>query len=228
MFYDLVILDLDGVIADQRCAATGVLNYLAAEDGLSTVPASAVDQLEDRTAAGLASLLPLSRWRRKYLAYRLGRLLGTCTDAIRMHAGMEAAILWLCAADLEVAVVSSWPMATVRDVLGEALSSAVDHIEAGHPWGGRRRQLARVLTASGMRPHRCLYVGDRGEDGETARLLGLNFGAVAWGRMALKPLLDTLPDEVFGQPAEFDGLTVPCHCAAPIRPPALVASLQAA
>lgn len=210
MHYELLVFDLEGTLADPLPATIGILNFLAEGRGLTGLRRHDAARLADRSAAGLARQLPLCAWRRRQVARRIESLLPREVDAIGLRDGIEATLGDLARRGRRIAVVSRWPGAAARSLLGDRLVAAIDHLEPGRPLVSGRRRLARVLDAFDVRPCRALHVSDRCEDAGLARSLGMSVGAAAWGRTAIDRLRSLSPEEIFHAPDELLRLSDPC------------------
>lgn len=102
-------------------------------------------------------------------------------DEIRLFPGSEDLLRQLSAGGTRIAIVSSNSESNIRQILGEELSSLVEHYECGASFFGKSRKLRRVIKKCGLPAEAILSVGDEMRDLTATLDVGLPFGAVSWG-----------------------------------------------
>jgi len=95
-----------------------------------------------------------------------------------------------------LALVSSDSEANVRTALGEH-AGLMSQFACGASMFGKAIKYKAVLKRSGLAETDAICIGDEVRDGEAARQVGIDFGAVSWGYARLEALRRTSPVLVF-------------------------------
>ncbi|UGB46277.1 HAD hydrolase-like protein [Frateuria edaphi] len=195
MRYDLIIFDLDGTLADSFPFFVSVHNSLADRHGFRRIEPAEVEPLRRLSAREIMRRLGLPRWKLPLVARSFVRLMREAD--VRLFDGVAEALETLHVRGVATALVSSNTSDNCRRILGDEHWRRLAHVECGASIFGKRRRIARVLSATGTLPPRAIYVGDQITDGEAARAAGVDFGAVAWGYGAPQSLQRLLPAHLF-------------------------------
>jgi len=206
MQYELIIFDLDGTLADSFPFFVGVHNRLASRHGFRRIESSEVEALRGLSTRELMRHVGLPRWKLPWVARSFVRLMHAEGQHVAPFDGVDEMLRMLDASGVALALVSSNSAGNCRRVLGEEHWHRFVHVECGASIFGKRRRIARVLEATGIRAHRALYVGDQLTDAEAARASGVAFGAVGWGYASFDALLAADPDHAFARVGDLRGL----------------------
>lgn len=183
-----VLLDLDGTLVD---SATLIVEHLAAALAATGVPPVPPDRLRLLVGPPFEQALPelgltAEQTAAAIVTYRTSydRVAGTATP---LYPGVPALLHRLRAAGLRLAVATSKPEPTARDIvagvgIGEhfELVGGADH---GRGRMGKAAVIGSVLRRLDLDPRRepVLMVGDRHHDVDGAAAFGLPAIGVAWG-----------------------------------------------
>jgi phosphoglycolate phosphatase len=183
-----VIFDLDGTLIDSAAGILRALEGALAGAGLPPrVPLTSalIGPPLRQVLAALAGTEDADVMARLAGDFRAQYDAAGCLEA-RPFPGVEAMLDGLVAAGIPLMVATNkravptqrimahlgWDRRFVRVVSLDGVSP---------PVGAKAALLAHLVREQGLRPGRCLYVGDRVEDWQAARACGLPFAGAAWG-----------------------------------------------
>ena len=179
MRYDLIILDLDGTLADSFPFFTSVHNQLAERYGFRRIDGADIETLRGQSARDVMRHVGLPRWKLPAVARRFVHLMRAAE--VPLFDGIGEALHQLHRRGVALALVSSNAADNCRRILGDEHWRQLVHVECGASIFGKRRRIERVLKATRTPRERALYVGDQITDAEAAHAAGVAFCAVAWG-----------------------------------------------
>jgi phosphoglycolate phosphatase len=201
MRYDLVILDLDGTLADSFPFFASVHNQLAQRYGFRSIDAADVEMLRGRSARDVMRHVGLPRWKLPAVARRFVHLMRAAE--VPLFDGIAEALHQLHRRGVALALVSSNAADNCRRILGEENWQRLVHVECGASIFGKRRRIERVLKATRTPRERALYVGDQITDAEAAHAAGVAFCAVAWGYATAASLRAAKPRHLLEETREL-------------------------
>jgi phosphoglycolate phosphatase len=200
MAYKLVILDLDGTLADTFPWFLSVLNGVADRYRFKRIEKHEVERLRGFSARQIIRHLGVPAWKLPLIARHMRSLSARDIDGLKLFDGIDTMLRSLSKADLVLAVVSSNSEENVRRLLGPGLAELIGHFACGASLFGKAAKLRKVLKASGVSPGEVICIGDEIRDYEAARRVGLAFGAVSWGFTSPEALQALTPEAVFPSP----------------------------
>ncbi len=197
MKYRLFIFDFDGTLSDSFPWFTGALNIVAGELGFRKVEGHEVETLRRCGPREVIKYLGIPFWKIPLIAWRLRRLMARDLHRISLFEGAADLLRHLSSRGATLALVTSNSRENVRCLLGPEVSSLISYYECGTSTFGKSARLRRVLRRSGISCSEAIYVGDEIRDLESARRVGIAFGAVSWGYGDAESLKMSSPTEVF-------------------------------
>jgi phosphoglycolate phosphatase len=196
MRYSLVILDLDGTLADSFPWFQRNLNDVADRFGFRRVAEGDVDMLRHAGTRDILHHLDVPLWKVPMIASHMRRLKAAHIAEIPLFDGVDAMLRALADAGLRLALVSSDSNANVRRVLGKS-AALFNDFECGAAIFGKAAKFRRILKRAGVDAAQAIAIGDETRDLEAARETGIACGAVTWGYAAPNALKAREPDLIF-------------------------------
>lgn len=181
MKYRLAAFDFDGTLADTLPWFESVMDGVADKYGFRKASAADKAQLRHRSTREIMAFLEVPVWKLPAIMAHVRQLMREIDPAVRMFAGVPAALAQLKAAGLRLAVCSSNSLDNVRRVLGPQTGALIDDYECGADLFGKPAKLARLMARHGVERTRCILIGDEMRDIDAARKAGVMAGSVAWG-----------------------------------------------
>jgi len=210
---DVVLFDLDGVLADSRAAISGCINHALAAGGHPVVPEADLHRRIARSCRACSAISSARRWSpRRWPAasrYRERYATASLTDTV-LTPGMATVLAGL-AARRRLGVATSKPRAFVEPLL--AALGVREHFtvvagpELGAALEDKTATVAAALRALGARGG--AMVGDTAFDMVAARAHGLRAVGVAWGIGTAQELRDAGADVLVSEPAELEAAVSP-------------------
>jgi phosphoglycolate phosphatase len=196
MRYSLVILDLDGTLADSFPWFQRNLNDVADRFGFRRVAEGDVDMLRHAGTRDILNHLDVPLWKVPMIASHMRRLKTAHIAEIPLFDGVHTMLRTLAGAGLRLALVSSDSNGNVRRQLGKSVALFSD-FECGAAIFGKAAKFRRILARAAVDATRVIAIGDETRDIEAARETGIACGAVTWGYAAPNALRAREPDFVF-------------------------------
>lgn len=200
--YKLVIFDFDGALADRARWLASELNGLSGRFGFRPVTDSEMERLQGCDERSILRRLGTTVWQRPLIARQLRRRLDQDAERIQLFPGAKALLRRLAGAGVVLGVVSSYPAAYVRRILGAEAAALIEHYHCGPTLFGRAARLRRLVKRARVRPCDSFCIGHERQDIEAARQAGLACGAVAWGHPQRELLAELNATWVFDTPDE--------------------------
>lgn len=198
----LVVLDLDGTLADSFPWFLSVLPDVAARHGFrAPVDAAEGEALRLLGPREILARLGVPPWRLPLIAREMRQR--KATAHVPAFPGTAEMLARLHAAGVRLALATSDSEANARRALGPESAARIAHWGCGASLFGKAALLRRVLAEAGMPPAEALMIGDELRDAEAARATGLGFAAVAWGYNAPAALAGTAPVALFTRMEEI-------------------------
>ena len=175
-----LILDFDGVIADSRAAAHGVMDQVARHKG--------VEPLNEHEVARLTMRQLFKRMRIRWFEIpyyvRLGRReMARQSDIIALHLEVLPTLVWAQAEQIPLMIVSSNGTPLIEAVLSRHLPRIkFDRIVGDAPLFGKHRAIKRLMKKRALTSDQVVYLGDEVRDIQAARRAGVACAAVGWGK----------------------------------------------
>jgi phosphoglycolate phosphatase len=196
MRYSLVILDLDGTLADSFPWFQRNLNDVADRFGFRRVAEGDVDMLRHAGTRDILHHLDVPLWKVPMIASHMRRLKAAHIAEIPLFDGVDIMLRALADAGLRLALVSSDSNGNVRRLLGKSAALFSD-FECGAAIFGKAAKFRRIVKRAGVDAAQAIAIGDETRDIEAARDTGIACGAVTWGYAAPNALRAREPDLVF-------------------------------
>jgi phosphoglycolate phosphatase len=209
MPYALVILDLDGTLADSFPWFLSVLNTVAREFKFREVAESDIEPLRHGGVDDILRKLEVPLWKVPRIAHRMRAMKRADMARIPLFPGVDTMLRVLSDAGVTLALVSSDNEANVRDMLGDANTALISHFACGASLFGKAAKFKRVMKLAGVAPGATIAIGDEIRDIEAARAAGIACGAVTWGYAAPEALRARKPDVVFEKIEEIAAMFAP-------------------
>ncbi len=183
-----VIFDLDGTLADTATDITRALNHVLALHGLPTYDEPAVlrmvgdgrDQLIARAAPEVGPALRAALLREYDERYLEHMIEATCP-----YRGIEQLLAELTARRVPLGVLSNKPDDAARALAAALFPTvpfrAVRGQRPGTPLKPDPTEALELAVLLGVKPGRCILVGDSGVDIQTAAAAGMKPVGAAWG-----------------------------------------------
>ncbi len=196
MPYSLVILDLDGTLADSFPWFLRNVNDVADRYGFRRVAGGEVEALRHASTGEILRRLEVPRWKLPFIARHMRRLKTEQAAEIPLFAGADAMLHALSRNGMRLALVSSDTEANARQKLGREAALFSDFDCAASLYG-KAAKFRRVLQRTGVSAAQAISIGDETRDIEAARAAGIACGAVTWGYAAARALRAHRPDLMF-------------------------------
>jgi phosphoglycolate phosphatase len=197
MRYALVILDLDGTLADSLPWFRDHVNDVADRFGFRRVAEEDIGPLRRAGTQEILARLEVPRWKVPMIARHMRRLKTAHLAEIPLFPGADAMLRALHAGGVRLALVSSDLEANARAQLGEANAALISDFACGASLFGKAAKFRRVLKRAGLSRASAIAIGDEVRDIEAARAAGVSCGAVTWGYAAPETLRALEPDLLF-------------------------------
>jgi phosphoglycolate phosphatase len=196
MPYSLVILDLDGTLADSFGWFLRHVNDVADRFKFRRVADEDIEELRHAGSREIVARLEVPAWKIPLIARHMRRLKAQHLSDIALFPGAEALLRTLKDGGLQLSLVSSDSEANARRLLGEA-AAHVSWFDCGASIFGKAAKFRRVVKRAGVAPSQVISIGDETRDIEAARAVGIACGAVSWGYAAPGKLRALGPDLMF-------------------------------
>jgi phosphoglycolate phosphatase len=196
MPYSLVILDLDGTLADSLGWFLRHVNDVADRFNFRRVADEDIEELRHAGSREIIARLEVPTWKIPFIARHMRRLKAEHLAEIALFPGAEAMLRTLKDGGLQLALVSSDSEANARRLLGEA-AAHFSWFDCGASIFGKAAKFRRVVRRAGVAPSEVISIGDETRDIEAARTVGIACGAVSWGYAAPAKLRALGPDLIF-------------------------------
>jgi phosphoglycolate phosphatase len=141
-------------------------------------------------------------WRIPVIAADMRRLKSQSIDAIPLFAGVAPMLQELSRRGVVLAVVSSDSESNVRRALGKQ-AAPIFYFACGASLFGKAAKFKAVLKRTGIAAADAICIGDEVRDGEAARQVGIDFGAVCWGYAKPEALQQVSPVLLFDSVADI-------------------------
>jgi phosphoglycolate phosphatase len=205
MRYSLLILDIDGTLADSFPWFLRHVNGVADKFGFRRIAAGDVEALRRAGPREILKRLDVPVWKLPLIARHMRRLKAAHLDDIPLFAGVDVLLQALAARGTVLAIVSSDSEANARRALGPDNAKLISHYVCGASLFGKAALFKRVLKMARVPAAAALCIGDEIRDLKAARQAGIAFGAVAWGYASAEALRARGPDLVFVSMADIAG-----------------------
>ena len=210
--FDVVLLDLDGTLADTRLDLVGSTNHVRRSFALSPLAAHEVERLVGHGARVLVERA-LGADRKELHDEGVRRFLEHytehCLDHTRPYAGMAGMIDSAALLGVRFAVITNKPEALSRRILaGLDLLEAMVEVVGGDTFPQRKpdpRGVEHVLTLCGTERSQALLVGDSVVDVATGRAARIAMCGALWG-FDPEGLLASPPELLARDAAELGGI----------------------
>jgi phosphoglycolate phosphatase len=209
MRYALVILDLDGTLADSLPWFRRHVNDVADRFGFRRVAEEDIGLLRRADTREVLARLEVPRWKLPMIARHMRRLKAAHLAEIPLFPGTGAMLRALHQGGLRLALVSSDLEANARAQLGAANAALISDFACGASLFGKAAKFRRVLKRAGMAPASTIAIGDEVRDIEAARAVGVACGAATWGYAAPETLSALQPDFMFERLEDIANVLVP-------------------
>ena len=196
MRYALVILDLDGTLADSLPWFREHVNGVADKFGFRRIAEADFESLRRAGPRETLRRLGVPGWKLPWIAQHMRRLKAAHLDAIPLFPGAGTMLQALTDGGLRLALVSSDAERNARRQLGDANAARFSDFACGAGLLGKAAKFRRVVKRAGVAPARAIAIGDEVRDIEAARGAGIACAAVTWGYAAAEALRGLRPDLV--------------------------------
>jgi phosphoglycolate phosphatase len=203
MKWQLVIFDFDGTLGDTFPWFTRVLNQVADKYRFRRVTAEEVDTIRGYEGRRILKHLGVPVWKAPLIANHLRMLMTRDIREVELFDGVKDMLRRLADKGIALAVVSSNAPENIGYVLGQELATLFSHYECGVSMFGKERKLRSILKKSGYSAADAIYIGDEIRDLQSARKIGLDFGAVSWGYNRIDAIKTYQPDYIFKDVADI-------------------------
>jgi phosphoglycolate phosphatase len=197
MPYALVILDLDGTLADSLPWFRRHVNDVADRFGFRRVAEEDIANLRRAGPREILERLRVPRWKVPLIARHMRRLKAAHLGEIPLFPGAGAMLQALKQGGLNLALVSSDTQDNARAQLGAANTRLFSDFACRASLFGKAAKFRGVVKRAGVPPGRAIAIGDEVRDIEAARAAGIACGAVTWGYAAPETLRALHPDLLF-------------------------------
>jgi phosphoglycolate phosphatase len=202
MYYDFVLWDFDGTLADTFSCMASAYNALAARRGLRQI-----DDFEAiRGLSPLAFLRTLGISLVRGPSLLAGVLAAVRRDMpnIRLFDGMAVALDALWQGGCRMSVLSSNSRDNILDCLrANGVADRFESIIGYRSIFGKGDSIRRFLKGRIAPGQRAVYVGDEVRDILAARKAGVDIAAVTWGYNTRELLAEHAPDYLIERPEQL-------------------------
>jgi phosphoglycolate phosphatase len=136
-----------------------------------------------------------------FLAKRFG-LPDPQPDGMQLLPGAKSLLRRLAGHGVVLAVVSAYPAAYVRKVLGPEFAALIEHYACGTAVFGVAAKVRKLVRRARVRPSEALSIGGEARDIEAARAAGVAAAAASWGGAERESLAARAPTWLFETPDE--------------------------
>jgi phosphoglycolate phosphatase len=124
------------------------------------------------------------------------------SDSMQLMPGAKALLRRLAGQGVVLAVVSAYPAAKVRKILGPEAAALVEHYACGAALFGMAAKVRKLVRRARVQPSDTLSIACATRHIEAARAAGVAAGAASWGRAARETLAARAPTLLFETPDE--------------------------
>ena len=203
MQYDAALFDLDGTLLDTLSDLAAAANHALTQVGRPTYPLNAYRTLVgqglrqlfiDALGPGHQALLDNATdgFHAYYADHRF--------DTTRPYAGIETMLSSLNQTGVKLGILSNKPHAATVDVIDRYFSGFNWSVVRGHKPGTAPKpdpaSARQTLKQMGVKPGRCIYVGDTKVDMLTGKSAGMYTVGVSWGFRSVQELRENGADAI--------------------------------
>jgi phosphoglycolate phosphatase len=197
-----IIFDFDGTIADTLAPAAEIFQDLTHRP--EPFQPQELQRLRAMKLAAVARELNVALWRVPFLLSAGRKRMRARIRGVALFGGMGKAIASLHASGYQLLIVSSNSPENIQAFLRQHhLESYFTNVYGGASLLGKARIIKRLLRRGKLAASDTAYVGDEVRDALAARLLGIDFVAVAWGYNDASVLASEKPAALVKTPAEL-------------------------
>ncbi len=199
----LAIFDFDGTIADSAEWFFSIINDVAKKHGFNHISNEEREMLRGYTTHKIIAHLGIPFWKIPIIANDLRKLVANDIDQISLFPWVHEIWTNLKNHHISIAVVSSNTEENIRKVLGEELTTMVEHFSTGASLFGKTAKIKTTIKNCGFSPDQTTAIGDEVRDIEAANSAGINSIAVTWGYATAQALETAAPTQLINQPTEI-------------------------
>jgi phosphoglycolate phosphatase len=206
MPYSLVILDLDGTLANSFPWFLRNVNDVADRFGFRRVAAEDIEPLRHASTREILARLEVPLWKLPVIARHMRRLKSEQAASTPLFPGVITMLRALGDHGMKLALVSSDSEANARVKLSDS-AELFGWFDCDASLFGKPTKFRRVLKRAGVSAAQAIAIGDETRDIEAARAVGMACAAVTWGYAAPEALRAAGADLVFERMEDIvDGL----------------------
>jgi phosphoglycolate phosphatase len=199
----LVVFDFDGTLADSFQLFLKTFDAASEIYGFRPFDRDKMDVLRAMEASEVLKHHGVRFWQLPAIARTTRLLMTRGIGGVNLVEGLDATLQWLHQTGCDLAILTSNSRANVESVLGRELCCLFTHFECGVSIFTKDRALTKVIRTIGCRRDETLLIGDEIRDLKAAKMVGVSFGAVAWGYNSLECLVAHGADETFHSPRDL-------------------------
>ena len=199
MKYKLALFDFDGTLADSARWFLKQMNLLADEFKLRRIEEADFERLRGYSSREIMRHMRMPMWKLPAMMRRMRQAAAKHNGEIQLFLGVDSMLTNLEKRGICLGIVSSNSEANIRAILGPTNAARFQHFSCGASLFGKAVKLRAVLRRTGFSSKEAIYIGDEIRDAESARELGMAFGAVEWGFANAEALRKEKPALIFQQ-----------------------------
>jgi len=179
--YKLIILDFDGTLAETFHWFVKNVRAVADKYGFKRIKDEEIEDLRNFDAKHMLKHVEFPILKLPLIAAYMRGLMKKEIDTVKLFEGVPDMLHRLYDADLTLALVSTNSQVNVKSVLGDDLSALITDFECGVSIFSKEAKLKKISHKCKIPLSEAIYIADEVRDFESAKNVGLDLGAVAWG-----------------------------------------------
>lgn len=201
--YNLIIFDFDGTLADTFDWFVKNIRLMSDKFDFRNVQDHEIPELRNHDAKYMMKFVGFPMLKLPLIATQMRNLMTSEIDKVQLFPGITEMLEQLAQQNFKLAVVSTNSTKNVKHVLGNKISSLIDHFECGVSMFGKEAKLKKAVKKCECKLTESIYIADELRDIEAAHKIGMAFGAVSWGYTNVEAIEKKNPELTFSSVSEI-------------------------